>query len=69
MSYLLDTNIFIRCKNELPMDIFQGFWKWLADLARAGQIFSSIKVKEEIDRGRCLSGGYSSSSWNESGYF
>lgn len=51
MSYLLDTNIFIRCKNELPMDIFHGFWKWLADLARAGQIFSSIKVKEEIDRG------------------
>ena len=51
MSYLLDTNIFIRSKNELPMDIFHGFWQRLAELARAGQIFSSVKVKEEIDRG------------------
>lgn len=51
MSYLLDTNIFIRSKNELPIDIFQGFWLRLAELARAGKIFSSVKVKEEIDRG------------------
>lgn len=51
MSYLLDTNIFIRCKNEMPMDIFQGFWQRLADLAQNGQIFSSVKVKEEIDKG------------------
>ena len=51
MSYLLDTNIFIRSKNELPMDIFQGFWQRLAELARAGKIYSSVKVKEEIDRG------------------
>lgn len=51
MSYLLDTNIFIRSKNELPMDIFQGFWRRLAELARAGKIYSSVKVKEEIDRG------------------
>ena len=51
MSYLLDTNIFVRCKNEMPMDIFQGFWTRLAELAQSGQIFSSVKVKEEIDRG------------------
>lgn len=51
MSYLLDANIFIRCKNEMPMDIFQGFWQRLAELAQNGQIFSSIKVKEEIDKG------------------
>ena len=51
MSYLLDTNIFIRCKNEMPMDIFRGFWQRLADLAQTGQIFSSVKVKEEIDKG------------------
>ena len=51
MSYLLDTSIFIRCKNEMPMDIFQGFWKRLADLAQNGQIYSSVKVKEEIDKG------------------
>ena len=51
MSYLLDSNIFIRCKNEMPMDIFQGFWQRLAELAQNGQIFSSVKVKEEIDKG------------------
>ena len=51
MSYLLDSNIFIRCKNEMPMDIFQGFWQCLAELAQNGQIFSSIKVKEEIYKG------------------
>lgn len=51
MSYLLDTNIFIRCKNEMPMDIFQGFWQHLTELAQKGVIFSSVKVKEEIDRG------------------
>lgn len=51
MSYLLDTNIFIRSKNELPMDIFKGFWQRLAQLAQSGQIFSSVKVKEEIDKG------------------
>ena len=51
MSYLLDTNIFIRCKNEMPIDIFQGFWQKLAEIAHNGQVFSSIKVKEEIDRG------------------
>lgn len=51
MSYLLDTNIFIRCKNEMPMDIFQGFWQKLAEMAQNGLVFSSVKVKEEIDRG------------------
>lgn len=33
------------------MDIFQGFWQHLAELAQKGLIFSSIKVKEEIDKG------------------
>lgn len=51
MSFLLDSNIFIRCKNEMPMDIFHGFWQQLAKLANDGKIFSSVKVKEEIDRG------------------
>ena len=51
MSYLLDTNIFIRSKNEMPMDIFQGFWQRLSELAQNGEIYSSIKVKEEIDKG------------------
>ena len=51
MSYILDTNIFIRCKNEMPMDIFRGFWQHLAELAQKGLIFSSVKVKEEVDKG------------------
>ena len=51
MSYLLDTNIFITCKNEMPMDIFHSFWQRLATLAQEEKIFSSLKVKEEIDRG------------------
>lgn len=52
MSYLLDSNIFISCKNNMPMDIFQGFWERLAELAWQGLIFSSVKVKEEIDKGK-----------------
>jgi len=51
MSYLFDTNIFIRCKNEMPIDIFHGLWQRIADLAQNGHIFSSVKVKEEIDKG------------------
>lgn len=51
MPYLLDTNIFIRCKNEMPMDIYHGFWQRLAELAQQGHIHSSVKVKEEINKG------------------
>ena len=51
MSYILDTNIFIRCKNEMPMDIFRGFWQAMARLAQSGLVFSSVKVKEEIEKG------------------
>ena len=51
MSYLLDTNIFIRSKNEMPIGIYQSFWQKLAVLAQNGKIFSSVKVKEEIERG------------------
>ena len=51
MSYLLDSNIFIHSKDEMPIDIFKGFWQCLAALAQEGKIFSSVKVKEEIDKG------------------
>lgn len=33
------------------MDIFQGFWQRLSNLAQTGRIYSSIKVKEEIEKG------------------
>ena len=33
------------------MDIFHGFWQKFAELAQNGSIFSSVKVREEIERG------------------
>ncbi len=51
MLYLLDSNIFITCKNEMPRDIFQGLWQNLANLAHNRLIFSCTKVQEEIERG------------------
>lgn len=51
MEYIFDTNIFIRSKNEMPVDIWPTFWTRIAELIRDGKISSSIKVKDEIDRG------------------
>ncbi len=51
MNYIFDTNIFIRSKNDMPADIWPTFWTRIAELIRDGKIHSSIKVKEEIDRG------------------
>lgn len=51
MAYIFDTNIFIRSKHELPVDVWPTFWREIAGLIQSGQIFSSIKVKEEIERG------------------
>lgn len=35
----------------MPIDLWPTFWMRVADLIRNGQVFSSIKVKEEIERG------------------
>ena len=51
MTYIFDTNIFIRSKNEMPMDIWPTFWGKMQELVTAGQICTSVKVKVEIDRG------------------
>lgn len=51
MGYLFDTNLFIRSKNEMPADLWPSFWTRLSELIRDGRIFTSVKVKEEIDRG------------------
>lgn len=51
MGYLFDTNIFIRSKNEMPADVWPTFWMRISDLINSGSIFSSIKVKDEIDHG------------------
>jgi len=50
-GYLLDTNIFIASKNGLPRDVWPTFWERLSGLIMSGDIFTSEKVRDEIDRG------------------
>lgn len=52
MTYLLDTNIFITAKNELPMDVYPSFWQTLSQLASNGKIRSIKKVEDEIRKGK-----------------
>lgn len=52
MKYLFDTNIFIRSKNEMPEDTWPTFWMRMSELIRDGKIFTTEKVKEEIERGK-----------------
>lgn len=51
MGYLFDSNIFIRSKHEMPADVWPSFWVRISELIRDGKISSSVKVKEEIDKG------------------
>lgn len=51
MAYIFDTNIFIRSKNEMPMETWPTFWTRMRELIEAGHIRSSIEVKKEINRG------------------
>lgn len=51
MKYILDTNVFIRSKNDLPEDVWPTFWKRIIELITKGDIAISEKVKEEIDNG------------------
>lgn len=52
MIYLLDTNIFITAKNELPMDVYPSFWQTLSQLATQGILRSIQKVEDEIRKGK-----------------
>ena len=52
MAYIFDTNIFIRSKNEMPMDIWPTFWQRFKEMVNSGQIFTSVMVKDEIDKGK-----------------
>lgn len=52
MAYLLDTNIFITAKNELPMDVYPSFWQALSRLAANGSFKSIKKVEDEIRKGK-----------------
>lgn len=51
MAYIFDTNIFIRSKNEMPIDLWPTFWTKVAGMISSGQIFSNVQVKEEIEKG------------------
>lgn len=51
MMYIVDTNIFIRSYHEMPMDIWETFWKRITEAANAGLLFSITAVKEEIEKG------------------
>lgn len=48
---MLDTNILIESKGRTPFDVFPSFWEKLKDEIIAGHVFTSIKVKDEIQRG------------------
>ena len=51
MAYIFDTNIFIRSKHEMPMDLWPTFWRRIAEMINAGDVLSNIQVKGEIDKG------------------
>ncbi len=51
MAYIFDTNIFIRSKNEMPMEVWPTFWKRMTEMIKSGKVYSSIEVKKEIDKG------------------
>ena len=51
MSYIFDTNIFIRSKNEMPMEVWPTFWAKMTEMINSGSIYSSVEVKDEINRG------------------
>lgn len=51
MAYIFDTNIFIRSKHEMPMDLWPTFWTRIAQMINAGDVLSNIQVKGEIDKG------------------
>ncbi|NEQ51014.1 MAG: DUF4411 family protein [Leptolyngbya sp. SIO3F4] len=53
MAYLLDANIFIQAKNEYyGFDLCPGFWNWLEQKSKAGEVFSIENVKKELTDGQ-----------------
>lgn len=50
MAFLLDTNVFIKAKNEyLAFDIAPDFWAWLEQEAEAQQVMSVDAVWNELE--------------------
>ena len=51
MAYIFDTNIFIRSKNEMPINLWPTFWTRVAEMIASNQVFSNETVKAEIEKG------------------
>lgn len=51
MTYILDTNILIRAKNDMPFDLWPTFWHKFRQMVNAGDVYSIEKVRDEINRG------------------
>ena len=52
MAYILDTNILIRSKNEMPIELWPSFWSKLCQMMADGYVLSNISVRDEINRGK-----------------
>ena len=49
MAYLLDTDVFIRAKNEhYGFELCLGFWDWLESMNAVGDVYSVEAVYREI---------------------
>ena len=51
-QYIFDTNIFIRSKNEMPMELWPTFWMKFTNMVNSGQIYTRESVKDEINKGK-----------------
>lgn len=52
MAYLIDTDIFIRAKNDhYRMDVCPGFWEWLIRANAAGRVLSIRAVGDDLSDG------------------
>ena len=52
MGYILDTNVLIRSKNDMPFELWPSFWTKMQLMIDNGQVFSCEMVKKEIEYGK-----------------
>lgn len=53
MTFLIDTDVLIRAKNDYyGFDFCPGFWDWLRHAHGQGIVFAPIAVRDEILRGK-----------------
>jgi hypothetical protein len=49
VEYILDSNFFIQAhRSNYPLDVAQGFWLKLKELAESGIVVSIDKVRDEL---------------------